>query len=79
MKAMFDKQREFGLYTLKCHLFDHLVKSNERLGNLEIMHASMLERVNVHIKLAYRRRFQQQGSEMLEKIELMVAPREKWL
>lgn len=54
LKATLEELCYTGLNMLVPHLLDHLVNDLQKFGYLEILDASLLERVNVHLKPAFR-------------------------
>lgn len=70
-----DRYCDTGSYTSKVDLIDHLVQDLTKVSNLEILDASPFEKLDVHIKRAYRTTSQPQGSGTLGLIEVMEATR----
>lgn len=48
-------QCAFGLYPLKLHMLDDIVKGVKRFGNLEMLVSSSFDRYNIHIESVYHR------------------------
>lgn len=50
MVKMFDAYCNSGLYNLKTHVFDHIVKDTKTFGSLEILDRSSFELFNIQVK-----------------------------
>lgn len=61
----FHEHYDFALYTLKYRLTDHVVKEIRRFETVSVSDSSRNERINVHIKYAYRRTSQRRQSQMM--------------
>lgn len=50
---MFSDHCSFGLYTLKSHLLDHIVKDLQACGTLYVLESPWFEKYNVNVNHAY--------------------------
>lgn len=67
----FDQHCDSGLYTLRFHLFDHMVKDIHIFGTLYVSDSIPYKHFNVHIKQAYKRISQRRQIRVMEMVGVM--------
>lgn len=65
----FDKYSDFGLYTLKYHLQDHMVADIRRFGALSVLESDMCKHDHVQIKQV-RKKLSKRTRKMMETINV---------